>query len=626
MRGSMFIRLLVAGIFLAVASPVFAQTFNQFLVFGPSLLDSGYFKYSGGDAHFTAARANGGALTPSGGIMNTDILASRFGLTDVPVSAPGGGTNYAVSGARIDGPNPLPNTAGTPSIVQQMANYLASTGGVGNSNALYLLSAGSNDVGFARTTYGFQAPAYFAFLTDQANTFVNGVARLQSAGARYIVIPKLTGDFLNTSIYNGLSAAGVKFIPADQAAMIAAVKASPAGFGFTSVTPGTLPPVLSSPSACRPPAGGYSGYGLYCIPSTTPAPGVAYLGSANALQTSLYSDDLHLSPAGQKIQADYYYSLIVAPSQISFLTENAIQFRHGVTGGIQEQIDISQRKSAPGFNVWFNGDVSSLKLNNSSTGFPGDPSTPVSGTLGLNYRINNALIGGALTLGTHSPSFSSGGGFTEDEIALSVYGATRTGQVWANAILTYGRLSYDVNRIVPLGISFESNTGSTRGRNVSFAGLVGYDFVTGSVTHGPVVGVEVQSVGVNAFTESGSFTSLGFSNIGRNAVVSALGYRASMVWGIWKPFAQVTYNREFDGLDHEVTAILTSMVAPSYSLPMVSLGRDWASTTLGSTVDLGPDLTGLAAFTAQLGQAHTTSYGGRIGVNYAFNAPVSVEH
>src|ERR1700694_971330 len=91
MRGSMFIRLLAAGIFLAVASPVFAQTFNQFLVFGPSLLDSGYFKYSGGDAHFTAARANGGALTPSGGIMNTDILASRFGLTDVSVSAPGGG-------------------------------------------------------------------------------------------------------------------------------------------------------------------------------------------------------------------------------------------------------------------------------------------------------------------------------------------------------------------------------------------------------------------------------------------------------------------------------------------------------------------------------------------------------
>jgi hypothetical protein len=48
-----------------------AQSFDQFLVFGPSLLDSGYFKNSGGDQRFANTRANGGAMTPSGGIMNT---------------------------------------------------------------------------------------------------------------------------------------------------------------------------------------------------------------------------------------------------------------------------------------------------------------------------------------------------------------------------------------------------------------------------------------------------------------------------------------------------------------------------------------------------------------------------
>ena len=31
-----------------------------------------------------------------------------------------------------------------------------------------------------------------------------------------------------------------------------------------------------------------------------------------------------MTTAGQKIQADYYYSLIVAPSQISFLPEVAV--------------------------------------------------------------------------------------------------------------------------------------------------------------------------------------------------------------------------------------------------------------------------------------------------------------
>jgi hypothetical protein len=65
---------------LSISTVARAQEFNQFLVFGPSLLDSGYFKLQGGDPHFTAARNAGAAMTPSGGIMNTTILAERFGL------------------------------------------------------------------------------------------------------------------------------------------------------------------------------------------------------------------------------------------------------------------------------------------------------------------------------------------------------------------------------------------------------------------------------------------------------------------------------------------------------------------------------------------------------------------
>jgi outer membrane lipase/esterase len=366
------------GIFALLFSitPASAQSFNQFIVFGPSNLDSGYFKTSGGDLHFVNARANGAAMTPSGGIMVTDLLSARFGLTDISKGVSPDGTNYAVSGARIAGINSLtpafPSAALTPSITQQMTNYLASTGGVANSNALYVISAGSNDV--AGNTQ--------AYLSQQAAIFTNSVVQLQAAGARYILIPNPNRNFLSNEIYSDLTAAGVRFIPADNIAMINAIRAAPARFGLTSTALGTPPPG-ASPSACQPPNNGYSGYGLYCVPSTTqPAPNVAYLASANALETSLFADDIHFAPAGQRILSDYYYSLVVAPSQISFLTENAIQFRRGVTLGIQEQIDITQRRATSGFNVWFNGDVSSLKLNASSPGFPSDPSTPISGTLG----------------------------------------------------------------------------------------------------------------------------------------------------------------------------------------------------------------------------------------------------
>jgi outer membrane lipase/esterase len=600
-------------------TPASAQSFNQFIVFGPSNLDSGYFKISGGDQHFVNARANGAAMTPSGGIMVTDVLSGRFGLTDVSRGVSADGTNYAVSGARIAAVNSLTpafaSAALTPSITQQMTNYLASTGGVANSNALYVIGAGSNDV--AGNTQ--------AYLSQQAIIFTNSVARLQAAGARYILIPNPNRNFLSNEIYSDLAAAGVRFIPADNVAMINAIRAAPARFGLTSTAAGTPPPGASS-SACQPPNNGYSGYGLYCVPSTTqPAPNVAYLNSANALQTSLFADDIHFAPAGQRILSDYYYSLIVAPSQISFLTENAIQFRRGVTLGIQEQIDITQRRGTPGFNVWFNGDVSSLKLNASSPGFPSDPSTPISGTLGASYNFGaNALLGAAVTLGSQDPTFSTGGGFKEQEVAATVFGAVRGGPLWANAIMSFGWLKYDVNRIVPLGITFDSNSASTRGRNFSFAALTGYDFGYGAITHGPVIGVEVQSVGIDSFTETGSFTSLAFSNIGRTSTVSALGYRAAIEAGIWRPFSQVTWNHEFDDTaNRTVTASLTTLAAPSYSLPIVQFGHDWASAVVGTTVAIAPDWTGLAAFNAQLGQNGATNYGGRFGINYAFNSAVA---
>ena len=91
-----------------------------------------------------------------------------------------------------------------------------------------------------------------------------------------------------------------------------------------------------------------------------------------------------------------------------------------------------------------------------------------------------------------------------------------------------------------------------------------------------------------------------------------------MDWGQWHPFAQLSWDHEFDPLDRMVTASLTTTtVAPSYSMPAVALGRDWATATAGAQVTLTPAWTALASFTAQLGQDHSTVFGGLVGLNYA---------
>ena len=90
-------------------------------------------------------------------------------------------------------------------------------------------------------------------------------------------------------------------------------------------------------------------------------------------------------------------------------------------------------------------------------------------------------------------------------------------------------------------------------------------------------------------------TSLSFVDQIRNSEVSALGYRASFDWRDGHPFAQVVWNHEFDPLSRLVTASLTTIAAPSYSLPAVVLGRDWATATVGTEVRFDRSWTGLAS-------------------------------
>jgi outer membrane lipase/esterase len=587
---------------------------------------------------FAAAIAAGGtgAPTNSPGLMNSQVLAAHFGLTADPANQPGG-TNFATSGAK----NVLVNTGDGPGgnggflnaipTAQQIDNYLASAGGHANGNGLYMVSSGANDIGFAFSAGG---PAdKTLYLQNAADGLSNAIAKLQAAGARTIVVPGLNYSFVpmndpaqqaaelayTKALWSGLAQRGVNFIPGDFNAVRVAIAANPSAFGFQFTGSGP------SQTACTVPTVGgavlNTAYALLCISNPNPANPAeqSHLKTADAAQTHLFADDQHLTTAGQKIQADYFYSLLVAPSQISFLAENAVQARTVTVAGIQDQIGISRLRQSAGFDVWINGDVSSLKISNPAPGFPGDPSTPLSGTIGLDYKsITGYLLGAAITTGTQTPGFDLGGKFKQNEIAGSIYGGYLKGPSWASVIATYGALDYDVNRIVPIGITLQSNNGKTSGSNTSIAFQGGYDFAFGAVTHGPVAGLTWQHVTVDGFTETGGFTSLAFGDQTRDSVISGLGYKASYDLGRFRPYVQAAWNHEF-AADRTVRASLTTIDAPSYEMPAVKLGREWATATVGTTMNVSSAFTGLASFTAQAGQTGVTTYGGRVGLNYKIN-------
>ena len=626
----------------AMMSQASAQSFTQALVFGDSSVDSGFYKVLGNpngpatnkfNIAFAAAIAAGGtgAPTNSPGLMNSQVLAAHFGLTADPANQPGG-TNFATSGAKNVLVNDGTNGGFVAAIptVQQIDNYLASVSGHANSDGLYMVSSGANDISFAFSTGG---PAdKTLYLQNAADGLSNAIAKLQAAGARTIIVPGLNYSFpinnpaqqaaelaYTKALWSGLAQRGVNFIPGDFNAVRVAIAANPSAFGFQFVGSS------AAQAACtQPTVGGTlltTAYALLCISNPNPADPIAqsHLKTADAAQTHLFADDQHLTTAGQKIQADYFYSLLVAPSQISFLAENAVQARTGTVAGIQDQIGISRLRQTAGFNVWINGDVSSLKINNPAPGFPGDPSTPLSGTVGLDYKSTTGyLLGAAITTGTQTPGFDLGGKFKQNEIAGSIYGGYLKGPSWASVIATYGALDYDVNRIVPIGITLQNNNGKTSGSNISVAFQGGHDFAFGALTHGPVVGLTWQHVNIGGFTETGSFTSLRFDDQTRDSLISGLGYKATYDLGRFRPYVQAVWNHEF-AADRTVRASLTTIEAPSYEMPAVKLGRDWATATVGTTVNISNAFTGLASFTAQAGQTGVTTYGGRVGLNYKIN-------
>ena len=184
---------LAVAVLLSAVQTSSAQSFNNFFAFGDSTIDSGWWKAAlpsnatgkaSKDALIAASIAQGGTGAPVGAgyLMNSQLLASYFGLSAIPANQ-SGGTNYAISGAadaanaangNIGNLNNIPPGTNTnlPSTVQQITNYLASVSGQANPNGLYLISSGGNDLTFANDTFGPLA-AKENYLSAQAALLAN---------------------------------------------------------------------------------------------------------------------------------------------------------------------------------------------------------------------------------------------------------------------------------------------------------------------------------------------------------------------------------------------------------------------------------------------------------------------
>ena len=195
----LFVALLVAVSSLATAQ---AGTYSQVIIFGDSLSDVGNFAhvagatygitYPGGDLNFNYSNGrftNSSSTSPGSGTyvgVWHEQLTSRFLGMAPATDSLDGGTDYAYGDATTaDGTRMV--TEGPVSITienmgQQVNDYLASTGGMADANALYIVWGGAEDL-----------------LTDYTETNVSATAqrvavlveRLAAGGARKFIVPNL---------------------------------------------------------------------------------------------------------------------------------------------------------------------------------------------------------------------------------------------------------------------------------------------------------------------------------------------------------------------------------------------------------------------------------------------------
>jgi outer membrane lipase/esterase len=202
----------------------------------------------------------------------------------------------------------------------------------------------------------------------------------------------------------------------------------------------------------------------------------------------------------------------------------------------------------------------------------------------------------------------------------SLYAAYKTGAIWGNAVASYGFFQNNIARQVTLGTFTDQNHANTAGQSPALALRGGADLKLRQITTGPVAGLVLQQVYLNGFTETGAsgVTALTFSSQTRDSLITQLGWRVLGDLGNWQPFVEAKWNHEWAGKDRMITASLTSVAAPSYSIAAAPMASDWSNVLLGTSYKFNSQIMLRGAFSTVFLNPQIISYGGELGLNVSF--------
>lgn len=591
-----------------------AMPYSQLVIFGDSLSDSGQFPD-------TTSTFDPGSFTFSGSnrftnregptyldgsnepfvAVSTQRLATLLGLQALP-STPGlqgdlpAGTNYAVGGYRTDQVlNSIttesqtiipPGYPGGGTLLASRPGYLLEFGAA-DPNALYYVNGGGNDV--LQETITDQASASLA-----ASNLVAGVAALQRAGARVIIVSDLpdvgmtpegvdsgrraslsnAAALFNQELDRQLAELGGNVVRLNFRGLLREVQGSLGAFGFD--------PSVVQTDFC------FSG----CGTQEHPVWGAA--GSSPNPDRLLFNDGVHPTGAVQQISADYIHSIIAAPWEVTLLPEMALSSLIGHQQQLQGQLQ-DQWQASGQWRGFVAGNGMRREFDRRAAVAGGD-SDGLGLTLGSSYRLNEQWrLGVALGLQAQQLETDSDSEYDLRSYLLSGFAQYQQARLWANASATLGYLDYnDLKRQFALGIAERSEQGDSDGQLYALSGRIGYQLLepTSSWQLSPFLSADVARIEVDGYREQGNrSTALNFADQTRDSRRLGLGLQLShQLTPQTQLFVEIAREREFEDDPQQLRMGLNSVAFNQFKLQGYTAQDDQTLGSLGVSHRLGNEL------------------------------------
>ncbi|MGO4745952.1 autotransporter outer membrane beta-barrel domain-containing protein [Serratia quinivorans] len=649
---------LAVAILCSMTTPVLA--YDSLYVFGDSLSDTG----------------NNGRFTYDSNkhLLYDEVLAQRIGAA--LLASDDGGNNYAAGGGvAVPALNPADNTQ------DQVQSYLGQVNGRADGDGLYIHWIGGNDLaaaalnpttapGVAYNSAAAAAAQVHSLLNAGAGTVIvptvpnigstpqlmeliiqQALTPVQNAAvqAAYATLNSLVtpdNDQRTQAIHQALTAAAQQgsAIPQVQQAiatqLIAAYDSLSAQAAqltdfynqsedrLLAQGSGNIVRVdvnkLFSEAIANPAQFGFTNTaGMACPPGVSSAVCSSAMPGFDSSQAYLFADHFHPSPQAHLLIADYIQAVLDGPAQVVALNQATAAMARDSRATLDSRFQQLRNGDNPQGALGVFGGYAGQHYDYSSNLAAGEGNATTHNlTVGVDYQLTDGWLIGALISGSNDDQQpSSRYDYKARGLLFSAFTALELFEHgWVNADLHYATMDYDdIRRSMQLGALTRTETGSTDGKQWGARVTAGYDFpVTSYLTTGPMAQFAWDYSNVSGYSEDGNdSTAMRFNDQTYHSQIGALGWRLDSKFGLFNPYAEVSYQHQFGDDVYRAGGGLKS-TQTSFTRDSANQDKNWVDVTLGANMPLTDQVAAFATVSQTGGLSSGEQFMYNVGVSARF--------